>query len=155
MSAMSYDPAAYAVVAAMHDAAYAALAKSRVASAVVATIIKLVGKAHGTLTVAMAAARQGVWNAALAEIGSPHIIDAKLRFEDALAAANMTKLLVVSQLHVEDEIVRKQRHKSIPDTMPPNSFVVMENAARRWLDYIGCRTELQEFIAWTLTELTN
>ena len=136
MSAMSYDPAAYAVAAAMHDAAYAALAKmkGRVASAVVATIIKLVGKAHGTLTVAMAAARQGVWNAALAEIGSPHITDAKLRFEDALAAANMTKLLVVSQLHVEDEIVRKQRHKSIPDTMPPNSFSVMENAARRWLD---------------------
>ena len=130
-----YDTGAYTVFAAMHDALSEVLSCHEAASPVVATLIKLVGKGHGTLAVANCGLRNTAWVGALSSTGRPgRFMDGRIRFEDALAAAMKVELHIVSQLYTEHLIARasaKQTFANVEATI----FDEVANASRRILDY--------------------
>ena len=150
----SYDPAAFAVVAAMHAAMSEVFSQKEAPSAVAAALIKFVGKGHGTLAVANCALRGAAWAVPFQgkATGFP-FNDPVVRFEDALAAAAMIKLHIASQLYVEAEILRYKTLASGQSSRLPNvvstdeqvwqQFSNTENALRRWLDQCGRSAQLQ------------
>ena len=107
----TYDPAAFTVIAAMHDAMHEVFSNEKPApSAVAAALIKFVGKGHGTLAVANLASRNAAWTLPFGNSCSTlQLQDPVIRFEDALAAAAMIKMHITSQLYTEAAI---QKHKT-------------------------------------------
>lgn len=125
------------MISALHDAASKVLEEKDAHSSVAATLIKFVGKGHGTNSVANNALRIGVWGSVLPS-SSKALVDSVIRFEDALAAAVKTKVQIVNQLYTEFAIRgHREQQRGFVSTKPVavSDYTVMQQGCRRWLDY--------------------
>ena len=115
--------------------------------------MKFVGKGFGTLAVACNSLRNATW----ASVCEPPMEtwDRTIRFADALAAAEGVKKHVITQLYVEKDLeARRARVQEGRLATPPvasvaafaGSLSALENACRRFLDYVGVRSSAQEAV---------
>jgi len=128
----------------MHDALSASLGSGEANSAVTATLIKFVGKGFGSIACANSIARTDMWTAPrpMPAAGGRPIVDASVRFEDALAAAVKIKLHIVNQLWAELVIAKSKAQAATRQSSEwaESQFDSITNACRRFLDYAAAKT---------------
>ena len=141
----TYAPATFAVHAAMHDAAKTLLSHPDAPGSVIASIVKLVGKAFGSLAAANCAVRNAEWAICPALALPP---DPVIRFEDALAAATQLLKHIATQVFVETAISRLPPRQWATAATSPSAalgasptFTPLHNAARKLLDFLGEHAE--------------
>lgn len=84
-----YTPAAFTVHEALHNAATAALRQHGGSNAVVAAIVKYIGKGFGILACTNVSLRDASWRTDVSLNSFDSLpLDCKVRFEDAVAAAH-------------------------------------------------------------------
>ena len=146
-----YDDGSYTVLQAMHDALSDTLQGREANSAVVAALIKLVGKGFGSVSSANCSARLGALRAAsMASSSSSPVVDNVVRFEDSLAAANKIKHHIINQLWAEAQIAKAaaQGGPRAAVAAKASHFDDLTNAARRFCDYVVSRATFEGHVLW-------